>query len=190
MEKQEKNKNTKLKIIIGVIILIVVVIVGCLIARQIKINNAKKQVEKSTAELRNILNGGISSDGTTSISQETIDYINNSLVLESAKVEEFNKYYYDDEKVWGLTDIKIKNNGDKSIKQVTITVYFKDDSGNIIGENNINIGISDIYNTVSAIKPNYEWASEKDTYYELKNLTDSINPTKNEIKITDLKFEN
>ena len=116
-----------------------------------------------------------------------VDYINNNLVLESASVEEFDTYY--NTKEWGLSNIKVKNNGDKSITKMTITIYFKDNDGNTIGENNINIGISDIYNTISALKPNYEWSSETDKYYQLKNLSDTINPTQNEIKITKVTFE-
>ena len=45
-------------------------------------------------------------------------------MLESAVVDEFDTYY--NNKVWGLSGIKVKNNGDKSISELTITVYFKD----------------------------------------------------------------
>lgn len=189
--ENKHGKNSKQKfIIIGVIIAIIAIIVivaGYFIIRQVRVNEAQKKVEEATANLRNTLNGGISNNGGNSTTQEAIDYINNSLVLENAVVDEFDTYY--NTKVWGLSDIKVKNNGDKSITQITVTVYFKDESGNTIGENNINIGIADIYNTVSALKPNYEWMSEKDHYYELKNLSDNINPTRNEIKITNIKFE-
>lgn len=61
--------------------------------------------------------------------------------------------------------------------------------GNTIGETNINIKIADIYNTVSALKPNYEWVTDTDKYYKLTNLSDSIVPTRNEIKITKITFE-
>ena len=186
--ENKHGKNSKQKfIIIGVIIAIIVIVAGYFIIRQVRVNEAQKKVEEVTANLRNTLNGGISNNGGNSTTQEAIDYINNSLVLENAVVDEFDTYY--NTKVWGLSDIKVKNNGDKSITQITVTVYFKDESGNTIGENNINIGIADIYNTVSALKPNYEWMSEKDHYYELKNLSDNINPTRNEIKITNIKFE-
>jgi type II secretory pathway pseudopilin PulG len=186
--ENKHGKNSKQKfVIIGVITAIIVIVAGYFIVRQVRINEAQKKVEEATANLRNTLNGGISNNGGNSTTQEAIDYINNSLVLENAVVDEFDTYY--NTKVWGLSDIKVKNNGDKSITQITITVYFKDESGNTIGENNINIGIADIYNTVSALKPNYEWASEKDHYYELKNLSDNINPTRNEIKITNVRFE-
>ena len=70
-----------------------------------------------------------------------------------------------------------------------VWAHFKDNDGNTIGENNINIKIADIYNTVSALKPNYEWATDTDKYYKLTNLSDSIVPTRNEIKITKITFE-
>ena len=142
-----------------------------------------KNVNETVANLQNTLSSGISNSGNNSTTQEKVNYINDNLVLESAVVDEFDTYY--NNKVWGLSGIKVKNNEDKSISQLTIT----DESGKTIGENNINIGIADIYNTVSALKPNYEWSSEEDYYNELKNLSDNIEPTRNEIKITNLKFE-
>ena len=187
MENKHDKKFNKNLIAIGVVVAIIVIIAGYFIIRQVRIKQIQNNVNEVTANLRNTINGGISNNGQNSTSQEIVDYINNNMVLESAKVDEFETYY--NTKVWGLSEIKIKNNGDKSIAQVTITVYFKDENGSTIGENNINIGIADIYNTVSALKPNYEWASEKDHYYELKNLSDNINPARNEIKITNIKFD-
>ena len=186
--KHSENSKQKIIIICAIIVISIIIVGGFFITKQIRVKQAQKRVDEATANLKNTLNGGISNDGKNSTSQDVIDYINNNLVLENAVVDEFDTYY--NTKVWGLSEIKVKNNGNKSITQLTVTVYFKDESGNTIGENNINIGISDVYNTVSALKPNYEWASEEDHYYELKNLSDNINPTRNEIKITSVKFEN
>lgn len=185
--KHSENSKQKIIIICAIIVISIIIVGGFFITKQIRVKQAQKRVDEATANLKNTLNGGISNDGKNSTSQDVIDYINNNLVLENAIVDEFDTYY--NTKVWGLSEIKVKNNGNKSITQLTVTVYFKDESGNTIGENNINIGISDVYNTVSALKPNYEWASEEDHYYELKNLSDNINPTRNEIKITSVKFE-
>ncbi len=187
MEKKRSNNSKQKFIIIGVILASIIIVAGYFILRQIRITQAKKNVNETVANLQNTLSSGISNSGNNSTTQEKVNYINDNLVLESAVVDEFDTYY--NNKVWGLSGIKVKNNGDKSISQLTITVYFKDESGKTIGENNINIGIADIYNTVSALKPNYEWSSEEDYYYELKNLSDNIEPTRNEIKITNLKFE-
>ena len=186
--KHSENSKQKIIIICAIIVISIIIVGGFFITKQIRVKQAQKRVDEATANLKNTLNGGISNDGKNSTSQDVIDYINNNLVLENAIVDELYTYY--NTKVWGLSEIKVKNNGNKSITQLTVTVYFKDESGNTIGENNINIGISDVYNTVSALKPNYEWASEEDHYYELKKLSDNINPTRNEIKITSVKFEN
>ena len=186
----ENKKELKQKIIIiGLVIIIIIMAIGYIFVGKTKeISSTEKQTKNETVtNLNSNLNNGISNNGENSSNQDMIDYINNNLVLESATVDEFDTYY--DTKEWGLSNIKVKNNGDKSITKMTITVYFKDNDGNTIGENNINIGIADIYNTVSALKPNYEWSTDADRYYELKNLSDSIVPTRNEIKITKVTFE-
>lgn len=108
--ENKHGKNSKQKfVIIGVITAIIVIVAGYFIVRQVRINEAQKKVEEATANLRNTLNGGISNNGGNSTTQEAIDYINNSLVLENAVVDEFDTYY--NTKVWGLSDIKVKNNG-------------------------------------------------------------------------------
>ena len=186
----EDKKDLKQKIIImGLVIIIIIMAIGYIfIGKTKETSSTEKQTKNETVTTSNSnLNNGISNNGDNSSNQDMIDYINNNLILESAIVDEFDTYY--NTKEWGLSNIKVKNNGDKSITKMTITIYFKDNNGNTIGENNINIGISDIYNTVSALKPNYEWSSEKDKYYKLKNLSDNIVPTRNEIKITKITFE-
>ncbi len=182
---ENKNDVKQKKIILGLVIIIIIMVIGYIFIG--KANKTANQNNKSSINANNDLNNGISNDGENSSNQDMIDYINNNLVLESATVDEFDTYY--NTKEWGLSNIKVKNNGDKSITKMTITIYFKDNDGNTIGENNINIGIADIYNTVSALKPNYEWSTDADRYYELKNLSDSIVPTRNEIKITKVTFE-
>jgi len=189
---ENKNDTKQKKIILGLVIIIIIMAIGYIFIG--KSNKTENQNNKSSInnnetsiDTNNNLNNGISNDGENSSNQDMINYINNNLVLESATVDEFDTYY--NTKEWGLSNIKVKNNGDKSITKMTITVYFKDNDGNTIGENNINIGIADIYNTVSALKPNYEWSTDADRYYELKNLSDSIVPTRNEIKITKVTFE-
>ena len=186
----ENKKELKQKIIIiGLVIIIIIMAIGYIFVGKTKeTSSTEKQTKNETVtNSNNNLNNGISNDGENSSNQDMIDYINNNLVLESATVDEFDTYY--DTKEWGLSNIKVKNNGDKSISAITITVYFKDNDGNTIGENNINIKIADIYNTVSALKPNYEWSTDTDKYYKLTNLSDSIVPTRNEIKITKITFE-
>jgi len=110
--------------------------------------------------------------------KEKQDYINNSFKLLGANVKYFEKSYSEDE--WGLENIEVKNYGNKDIKSFEITVYFKDSAGNNIGENNFSI-----YET---IKANYSWKQRTSSYYELENLAGEIDPTKNEIKITDVEF--
>jgi len=182
--ENKKDLNQKTIIIVLVAIIIIMAIGYIFVGKTKEKNNTETQIPNKTTTT---LNNGIINNGDSSSNQDMVDYINNNLVLESASVEEFDTYY--NTKEWGLSNIKVKNNGDKSITKMTITIYFKDNDGNTIGENNINIGISDIYNTISALKPNYEWSSETDKYYQLKNLSDTINPTQNEIKITKVTFE-
>ena len=107
------------------------------------------------------------------------NYINNNFNLLGANVKYFDKSYTDDE--WGLENIEVKNTGTKNVKSFEITVYFKDAEGNNIAENTFNL--------YESIKANYSWKQNSSSYYELKNLAGEVDPSRNEIRITDIEFE-
>lgn len=125
-----------------------------------------------------------SSSTSTSLNEEEI-YITKYLNLKSYKIEKFTKYDYS--KVPGISDIEIKNTGNKNISKLTITVYFQDETGRDIAEEDFLIIGSWDYSGI--LKANYSWKMEKDTFYEFENLTDDVNLSKNKVKITEIEFD-
>lgn len=190
---EEKKKSNVIKIAVGVAIAIIIIAVVVFANDQMKKVEAERKVEEARQKLNEELenlhnikpnssnNSGISN--TTPQNTEVQDYINNYFVLENAVVEEFTSY---SGKEWGLTQIQVKNKGDKTVKDFEITVYFQDEEGKDIAEDSFRIGE---YTIGNPIKANYSWKQEKDRYYTFDNLTSEVNPAKHTIKITDVEFE-
>lgn len=87
----------------------------------------------------------------------------------------------------GISDIAIKNNGDKTIAELTITVYFQDETGKNIAEDSfIIIGG---YWGGDVLKANYSWKMENDRYYSFDNLADEVDISRNSVKVTEIKFD-
>ena len=185
MEEKKEGKNKK--IIIGVVLIIVVIVGGYYISKEIRRAQLKAELKDTISQINNTMNltpnsnNGISN--TTPTSNEVQDYINNSFVLENAVVEQFDSYKG---KEWGLTKIQVKNNGEKTVTEFEVTVYFQDEAGNDIAEDSFWIGSVYLNNS---LKPNYSWKQEDDRYYSFDNLTSNVNPARHKIQITDLKFE-
>lgn len=87
----------------------------------------------------------------------------------------------------GISDIAIKNNGDKNIAQLTITVYFQDENEKNIAEDSFMI-IGSLFGG-DTLKANYSWKMENNKYYEFSNLADEVDISRNSIKVTEIKFE-
>lgn len=194
MEEKEKN-NKNMKIIIIVVVVVLALIIGNNIIKQKKrdkiVDNLRQSVS-NVDQLRNLtVNGGLSNttnltvngglSNTTNTSNETIEYINNYFVLENAVIKEFIRY--SDKKQWGLSQIQVKNNGDKTVTGMTITVYFQDADGKDVAEDSFNIS------QFKSLKPNYSWKQEEGIFYPFQNLTSDVDPTRHTIKVTDLEFE-
>lgn len=88
---------------------------------------------------------------------------------------------------------KLKNNGSKTLKEVEVTVYFKDANGQIIFEEDFYpVLVSDLsFNKDSnkPLKPNYIWSIPKDKFYTVENVPSEWKTGSVSAKITDLEFE-
>ena len=87
----------------------------------------------------------------------------------------------------GLSDVSIKNNGDKNISQLTITVFFQDDNGKNIAEDSFML-IGGLWGG-DTLKANYSWKMESNSYYEFENLADEVDISRNSVVITSIRFE-
>lgn len=102
------------------------------------------------------------------------------------------KYYttYLDEKVTGV-EFKLKNKGDRSLKEVEVTVYFKDANGTIIAEDYHPVLVTkySFSGDNKPLKPNYVWQMEIGKFYKADSVPSEWKEGSVSAKITNIEFE-
>lgn len=84
---------------------------------------------------------------------------------------------------------KLKNNGNKELKKVQLTVYFKDNSGNIIHEDTFTPISEYSWNSNSnSLMPNRIWQMDSGYYLQAENVPSEWKEGSVEVKITDIDF--
>ena len=117
--------------------------------------------------------------------EEKQAYIKN-VILKDFKVSEGKKYGFG-KAVPGVFGT-IVNNGDRSLKEVEITVYFLNDEGTVIGEEDFHPVLVTEYSfggDNKPLKPNYV----KDFGYSVEDYAPSLWSKKAKAKITNIEFE-
>lgn len=87
--------------------------------------------------------------------------------------------------------LQIKNNGDKTVIFLEITVYFKDESGSIIAKDKIypiNFMNGEMYQDYD-LKPGEEWQLPKTDFIKEKNVPDTWVDGNATYEVTDIKFQ-
>jgi hypothetical protein len=118
--------------------------------------------------------------------KEKQDYIDN-IKLYDLKAKYYNTYF--DDKVPGVS-FKLKNNGNRTLKKVEVTVYFKDSNGDIIFEEDYYpVLVSEYsFNDKKSLKPNYVW-SLGDKFYKAEKVPSEWKVGAVSAKIIDIEFE-
>ena len=84
---------------------------------------------------------------------------------------------------------KVKNNGNKELKRVQLTVYFKDNSGNIIHEDKFTPVSEYSWNSNNKpLKPNRIWQMDSGYYLKADNVPSEWKEGYADVKITDIDF--
>lgn len=125
----------------------------------------------------------LSDSAEASVKSREEEYIENYLELNDYKVDMCQSY---SGTFPGLENVSIKNNGDKDLRKVTVTVYFQDAQGKNIAENSFTV-IGSLFSS-SLLKANYSWKMEPDKFYEIKNLADEVDISRYTVEITDIEF--
>jgi subtilase family serine protease/DNA-directed RNA polymerase subunit RPC12/RpoP len=142
---------------------------------------------KSTAAENQLDKQTETSDQTEALEKK---YIKEKLVLYDFKAKYFEGI------LTGRTPgvvFKIKNNGDKTITELEVTVYFKDKNDNVIAEENYHpitkgrISFSDDSN--KPLKPGYIYQLPSDKFLQAKSVASEWKEGNAFAKITDVKFE-
>ncbi|MBN67144.1 MAG: hypothetical protein CMM94_06215 [Rickettsiales bacterium] len=92
-------------------------------------------------------------------------------------------------KVAGV-EFKLKNKGNRTLKEIEVTVYFEDTDGNTIFEENYHPVLDSSYSfsdNNKPLKPNYIWQMEKDKFYQAKSVPDEWKEGAVKAKITDIE---
>jgi hypothetical protein len=117
-----------------------------------------------------------------------VEYIVNSLELYDLSAEYKNSYI--DENIPGVL-FKLRNNGDKALSEVEVTVYFKDADGNVISEQNYYPVLVSEYSFSGdnkPLKPGYIWQMEKGKFYQAKKVPSEWDEGSVEASITNIEF--
>lgn len=102
------------------------------------------------------------------------------------------KYYetYLEKKVPGV-EFKIKNKGDRTLKEVQVTVYFKDAKGTIIAEKQFHPVLVTKYSfggDNKPLKPNYIWQQERGKFYKADSVPTEWKEGAVSANITNIEF--
>ena len=119
--------------------------------------------------------------------KEKQEYIKN-LVLYDLKAKYYTTIF--DERVPGV-GFKIKNKGNRTLKEVEVTVYFKDAQGNIIAEETYHPVFVSKYSfgrNNKPLKPNYIWQLERGKFYKADSVPDEWKEGAVSAKITNIEF--
>lgn len=96
-----------------------------------------------------------------------------------------------DERVPGVA-FKLRNRGNRALKKVEVTVYFKDEQGRVISEEDYHpVLVSSFSVSMDSGKPlkaNYIWQMERGKFYEAKNVPSEWAEGAAVPVITDLEF--
>jgi hypothetical protein len=85
---------------------------------------------------------------------------------------------------------KLKNTGDATLSTVEVTVYFRDESGARIAEEDFHPVLAGSYSLASRqpLKPGYVWQMEKGKFYTAKSVPSEWAEGNVEAKVTDIEF--
>ena len=101
------------------------------------------------------------------------------------------KFYttFSNTKVPGLK-FKLKNNGDRLLREVEVTAYFKDASGTVIAEERYRpvLAMKKSYSGDQILKKNYIWQMEEGNFYKADAVPTEWKEGAVEAKVTNIKF--
>ena len=172
-------KTTKGLLIVAVTISL---LIGFFLGIQYENNRIKKNIQETfneffpTSEEKQSNKKTAESVETNLLKEE---YIRNDLLLENIRIEE----KYENRRIKGV----VKNNGNKILNEVEIIVYFLDEEGNPMGEENyypVLVTEYSFLNDNKPLKPNYV----KDFEYIIENDAPPEWSGKIEVEIINIDF--
>jgi hypothetical protein len=131
--------------------------------------------------------------GIKDTEQEITEYKQKQEYIKNVSLYDLEaKFYktYSKTKVPGVK-FKIKNNGDRLLREVEVTVYFKNASGTVIAEERYR-PVLDMKKSYSGdqviLKENYIWQMEEGNFYKAEGVPTEWQEGAIEAKVTNIKF--
>lgn len=151
-------------------------------------------MEKKYTEALEKYNSALAADSSDKEISEKINSINEKLdYFKKVSVYDFSARYYEsyfsEEKTAGVK-FKLKNNGDRELKKVQVTVCFKDNSGLVIHEEAFTpISEHSWTRNSDSLKPNHIWQIEEGHYYKADSVPSEWQTGAADIAVTDIEFK-
>ena len=134
----------------------------------------------------------IASQGIKDTRRELADYQNKLDYIEHVALYDLESKFYktfSERKVPGVK-FKLKNNGDRLLREVEVTVYFKDHTGTVVAEERYHpvMGMNESYSGNQVLKKNYIWQMEEGNFYKADGVPTEWREGSVDAKVTNLKF--
>lgn len=111
--------------------------------------------------------------------------------MKKISIYDFSAKYYEsflEGKVPGIV-FKVKNNGDRELSLIEVTIYFKDEANVVIYESKFRPINKNGFWDNSTLKPNHIWQPERNTFYKSTSVPSEWQEGNADIEITDIEFE-
>lgn len=146
-----------------------------------------EQVLELDSKMVDAIEGKEETNGEIELFKEKQDYIKN------VQLYDLQAKYYENMFSGNVPGVrfKLKNNGDRTLKEVEVTVYFKDKNGATISEEDYHPVLVSEYSFSDSkpLKPNYVWSMGKYKYYSAESVPSEWKEGAVTAKITNLEFE-
>ena len=132
-------------------------------------------------------------EGLAETNKELVEFEEKQAYIDNIDLYDLRARYYEtylDDRVPGVT-FKLKNNGDRTLTKVEVTIYFKDANGAIIFEEDfLPVLVSEYsFNDNKPLKPNYVWSIGSGKFYKVEEVPSEWKSGSVSAKITDIRFE-
>jgi hypothetical protein len=127
------------------------------------------------------------------IRKEQEDAIKSAYISERLELYDISAKYTDsllDGKVPGVL-FKIRNNGERSLDRVEVTVYFKGQDGRVVAEEDyapVRVSEYSFSGDNKPLKPGYIWQMERGKFYAAKQVPSEWNEGSIDASITSIRF--
>ncbi len=132
-------------------------------------------------------------EGLAETNIEIVEFEEKQAYIDNIDLYDLEAGYYDtylDDRVPGVS-FKLKNNGNRTLTKVEVTVYFKNASGEIIFEEDfLPVLVSEYsFNDNKPLKPKYVWSIGTGKFYKVEEVPSEWKSGSVSAKITDIRFE-